>query len=525
MAYLTTQIRLTYGAAAVGFTEPGGPQTGNYFGNAVVLNSAGTLLAVAAERSNSTSQTGTVYLYNIISTTTGSYISCNMPSSALPSSGDQFGNGLALSSSGQYMVIGSPGKSVGSLLAAGQTFVYAISVGAAPICSYLSTTGVSAPSPAAGDNYGAVVSISGDGNYIAVAAPLRSVNGYSQQGSVYIYYAANAWSYQATITAPFGLNTSANSNLGLGLSFNSNGSYMLVLHPNQPVGNGFGLGYVYYRPVGQSWLEEQQPQQVLNPGATQIASATMDAEALYVVLGDTGSNSVFIYARSGALWSIQTTLSSPTPFMCGFGYFVQLNNDARFLAVGAQGNSACGSTFPDNTRGLVYVYERQNAQWTATSASPVTCPDCPLNSFDRFGTALSWSDSASTLAIGSGAKSSTLQHAGAAYLWANTAPSISSTPTNTVTTTPSSTTTNTLTGTALPTNTVTPTTVPTTSPRSTPTPTPAASSTTNATLITPGIGVTPFSFSLCIGVTTVSCFSSFKSFDFVCKLVKSGNQQ
>ena len=197
------------------------------------------------------------------------------------------------------------------------------------------------------------VSLSGDGNTLAVGAPYESsaakgVNGnqndtslYSS-GAVYVFVRrSNAWSQQAYIKA---------SNPGQGYKF----GYMTSLSQD---------------------------------GNTLAVSAYFEASAAKGINGDQNDHSipqagaVYVFTRNGASWSQQAYIKASNTGEAGvgdqlgdgdqFGFSISLSADGNTLAAGAIGEDSgakgVNGNQADNSvpgSGAVYVFTRSGTTWT-----------------------------------------------------------------------------------------------------------------------------------------------------------------
>lgn len=156
--------------------ENPGPATNDYFGGAVAI--AGNTVAIAAYQDDTgATNAGTVYIYNRTSPTPTVPV-FTIPNPA-PQSQDQFGNAIAIS--GNLLVVGTAKNDSGAVADTGSAYVFNLtgSNPAVPIAI------LDNPAPAAGDQFGVSVAISG--SRVAVGAPGNDVNSANNAGSLYVY--------------------------------------------------------------------------------------------------------------------------------------------------------------------------------------------------------------------------------------------------------------------------------------------------------------------------------------------------
>jgi hypothetical protein len=151
------------------------PSSNDYFGTAVAV--AGTKVVVSAYQDDTGgNNAGTVYIFDTTSPTPGTPIRTLFNPS--PQSQDQFGNAVAIS--GNVVVIGCSKNDVGNALDAGSAYVYDLG-SATPTVPVLTLDN---PAPATDDLFGHSVAISG--TKLVVGAH-QNDTGAIDAGSVYVY--------------------------------------------------------------------------------------------------------------------------------------------------------------------------------------------------------------------------------------------------------------------------------------------------------------------------------------------------
>jgi len=245
------------------------------------------------------------------------------------SSGDYQGQSIALSADGQRLVVGSSGYSAG--VSAGSTTVYERSGSGWTVIG----------SPIVGDNAndlsGIEVSISDDGNTIAIGVPTVMFN-QDGRGSVKVFeYNGGTWSETADITSD-----SDESRLGKMVELSGDGNVMAVSALKDD-SNGDAAGHVQlYQKVNGAWIP-------------------MGSE----IVGDADGDR--------------------------FGSKVALSNDGHTLAVTALENDAGG-----NNAGQVRVYRYQSGAWTAVGNDILGA-----NDDDQLGRSVALSGDGQILAVSS----------------------------------------------------------------------------------------------------------------------------
>lgn len=340
---------------------------------------------------------------------------------------DSFGAQVVLSTDGNTLVVGAPEKDSGAV-DAGAAYVFVRENDTWSQQAYLK-----AFNPGVGNNFGAHLALSADGHTLAVGAPsedgLASV---LDSGAVYVFARVDgAWPQQAYLKAS---NTSAGDNFGASVALSADGNTLAIGAPQE---DSSGIGgnqadnsvldagavYVFGRENGAAWL--QQSYLKASPAGSDYFGYSLalsaDGEALAVgavvedsnasgVNGDqsddnaSSAGAVHVFVRSNALWSQQAYLkASNTDALDLFGYSVALSADGNTLAVGAYVESSQATGIDGNQdddsapfAGAVYLYVRTNGTWTQQAY--VKASNTAGNHL--FGCAVALSAKGDTLAVG-----------------------------------------------------------------------------------------------------------------------------
>src|ERR1700741_830272 len=252
--------------------------------------------------------------------------------------GDGFGVAAAVSADGKTIAIGAYGDS-GVASASGAVYLFICSAGAWSQEAFLK-----ASNPGSEDQFGAVVSLSADGDTLAVGAPgedssatgiggNQAVNNASNSGAVYVFTrSAAAWTQQAYVKAS---NTGGGDAFGNAVRLSGDGDTLAVGAFNE------------------------------NSAATGVNGDQADNAAL-------DSGAVYVFTRSAGAWSQQAYVkASNTDAEDNFGLHLAVSDDGNTLAVGARGEasgfSGMGAIETDNSApfaGAVYVFSRSGTSWT-----------------------------------------------------------------------------------------------------------------------------------------------------------------
>jgi len=260
--------------------------------------------------------------------------------------------------------------------------------------------------PDSDDVFGAYVSLSDDGNTLAVSATeedsaATGVNGdasdntASSAGAVFVFQrTSTGWMQQAYLKAS---NAEANDRYGRSVVLSGDGNTLAV--------NG------YFEDSASGGINGDQS----NNAATD-------------------SGAVYIYSRSGSTWTQTAYIKTDTPLGIHlFGNHLSLSYDGNVLVAGAvQDDSGAAGVFPTyrlsgtvSEAGAAYVFERSSGVWAQTAYLKASNP----GSLDYFGGRVVVSRDGSTIAVSAQGEASnatgingdqannTMTRAGAVYMF------------------------------------------------------------------------------------------------------------
>jgi uncharacterized repeat protein (TIGR01451 family) len=383
-----------------------------YYGSAVTLSPDGSLAIVAANTGGYQIQPNTpasVYVFQYAggAWSTSPIITLSDPL-ANPNCGDhnptdQFAYGTAVSgitNNGFVLVVGSPAG--GALLPScptspsnvtyGVVYIYHCTVSPASCGLPVAVLADPATSPSAGDNFGAALAISPDGNNILVGAP----------GSTGLY--------------PPGGGTPAPGILGSAYLFAAtSGSW--PASPNAKVGNPAGACVINGTAPYQMNLCDQFGSAVALSGTAGDLTALVGAPGAAVSSGGSptpGEGQAFIFSNAAGSWTLETTLADPAspPLGDQFGFAVALSADGTKALIGAP-NTAAPLAISGEV-GAASLYVQPSGTWQGVTAPAVTLtnpqlsadfpPPPPFNSIytgsGGFGTSVGLSSDGTTLIVG-----------------------------------------------------------------------------------------------------------------------------
>jgi hypothetical protein len=371
---------------------------------------------------------------------------------------DNFGLAVALSGDGLTLAIGASSEDSGSTginsvpdesaSGAGAVYVFSRVSGA-----WVQQAYVKASNAGSGDNFGFAISLSDDGNTLAVGAQgeSSSVGGINSvpdeaalsSGAAYVFVrSAGTWTEQAYVKAS---NPDMADSFGSAVALSGDGNTLAVGAPSEAsaltgvtagsvseatAGNAAsnsGAVYVFARNAA-SWSQQAYVKAsntdspdffgnavaLSGDGNTLAVGAPFEGSALTGVTAGTVSEAmtgngapfsgaVYVFARNAGSWSQQAYVkASNTGGSDMFGSSVSLSGDGNTLAAGAPGE-ASSSTGIDSTpdeaaagAGAAYVYTRSAGTWTQQAYVKASNTEAS----DDFGTSVALSKDGNALAVG-----------------------------------------------------------------------------------------------------------------------------
>ncbi len=434
------------------------------FGIAVALSGDGSTLAVGAyaessvatgidgnQTDNSCTHAGAVYVFVRAG---ASWVQQAYVKASNTDVNDQFGHSLALSYDGSTLAVGayledSAATGVGgnqadnTAMDAGAVYVFARAGTAWSQQAY-----VKGSVAQAGAELGWGLALSGDGNTLAVGAPLEDTTAGVDAGAAYVYHrAGNVWSFASRVLAP---NADAGDQFGSSLALASDGSTLVVSAPTEDGGstgiNGnqadntqpdAGAVYVFVPGAPAStWML-----QAYVKGATAITGdffgqgLALDGDTLAV--GSPGDDTLasnggalYVFTRSGTAWSQQAKLyASNAAADDQLATTVSLAGDLLLAGAALEDGGAAGldgnqTDLSLMDAGAAYLFARSGTTWSPRTYIKATNPglgdgfaiSVSLSANGSFAAGAFREDS-STTGIGSTPDDAAMD-AGAAYVWA-----------------------------------------------------------------------------------------------------------
>jgi hypothetical protein len=444
-------------------------------GGGLALSGDGTTMAVGAPHESSSargvggSQTnndlyssGAVYVYTRSGTgwTQQAYLKA-----ATPGQSDHFGYVVALSRDGNTLAVSAFWESGGSrgvngnqaddsIPQSGAVYIFTRANGRWAQQAYLKASNAGEAGEGDnfgdGDQFGFSVTLSDDGNTVAVGAVAedsnatgingnQADNSAQSAGAVYVFArTGTAWAQQAYVKPS---NTRGGHQFGYAVSLSADGSTLavgsydegggarVVDGPQEQTRNGSGAVYIFAR-TGATWaqrnyLKASNAEQgdsfgvsvvLSDDGATLLAGA-LDSDCLIpgIVHGptevcnneraqDNSSGYAYVFVRSGATWAQQAFITSSNIGRTDwFGARLALSGDGNTAVIGAalEDSAAQGIDGRQNDdsaieAGAVYYFTRSGTTWTQRAY----VKGSNTQAFDEFGSSVAVSADGRTFAVG-----------------------------------------------------------------------------------------------------------------------------
>ena len=416
------------------YLKPSNPQRNAHFGSVVALSDDGNTLAVAAVWESSAA--------------TG--INGNQKDLTIPQAG------------AVYVFVRSGGRWLQ------QAYVKASNTG---------KRGESADDPGEGDQFGFSLALSGTGNTLVVGAPSedssatgvngnQADDGFNSAGAVYVYTRNNgAWSQQAYLKADAHTNTGLGDQFGFSVSLSENGDTLAVgvydesgngRTVNAPINRdrgGSGAVYIWTR-AGNAWRKQAYLKTwnaeggdswgsvvSLSGDGNTLAVGSLDEDCLCAGVhtnpetgigdqkADLSSGGAAVFVRNGTNWTQQAYLKASNPGQDDwFGVRLALSGDGNALVVAAPNEDSNGRGVNAATNdggaesGAAYLFVRAGGAWRQAAYIKAANAD----QYDEFGNAVAFSRDGRTFLVGArgedsaptaGPADNSVDEAGAVYVF------------------------------------------------------------------------------------------------------------
>lgn len=281
-----------------------------------------------------------------------------------PTMGDSFGRSVALNAAGDYALVGENRRDVGAIADVGRVYAYTRTNQ-----QWTQVATIEPSDAVANDYFGTSVAMNSDATIALIGAPYRDDSGISNRGAVYIYTrSGSTWTFQQKILAP---NSAIEDVFGESIAVNQDATIALIGAYGRDDGSISSRGaFYYYTRSGTTWTYQNMIL-AADPAAYDFFGyrVTLNAAGDYALISAldkdegsvTDSGAVYIYTRSGNIWTYQGRINQPDREAGGrFGSALSLNSDATIALIGASLKDESGLV----DSGVVYLYTRSGGTWT-----------------------------------------------------------------------------------------------------------------------------------------------------------------
>ncbi|PHS07163.1 MAG: hypothetical protein COA88_09205 [Kordia sp.] len=353
-----------------------GNTSNDVFGRSLSLSDDGSVLVIASDfNNNNSNNSGYIKVYENISDT---WVQLGSAIVGVDQGDLGVSSPVSMNADGSIFSIGVPAYHSNGLLNSGYVRIY----------EYVSGNWIQIGSDiigeVAGDRVGSSVSISDDGNIIAIGATGTTSFGFAR---VYENIAGTWTQIGADIN-----DGSSSGSFGYSISLSNNGSIVAISNPS---GGEFSKGLTrIYENIAGDWI--QIGGDINGESNSDRSGWSLDISddgnivaigSIYGSNGTVDSGHVRVFENIANVWTqIGSTIGGQDD-SDWFGLSLSLNNDGSIVAI--------GSFFHDSSRGHVRVYENQSGSWVQID-----------NDIDgdyvgeSFGYSVSLNNSGSIMAIG-----------------------------------------------------------------------------------------------------------------------------
>jgi hypothetical protein len=289
--------------------------------------------------------------------------------------------GASVSLSGNYAAVSAPGYGRGALTNMGVVYIFhKTSAG------WLQQARITAKDSSAGGNFGGSISLAGD--YLAVGSPGKTVGSNLSQGKVYLYKRNNTtWDEEAQITRSSGA-AQDKLGYSVAYCSNATGGAILYIGAPSTSGLGSGAAYAYKKNTSSGvWatIQTLAPADLVNGDgfgySISADSNHVGIGAVYKKKSNLSVGAAYIYLNSRGTLSLQQKLDGVTE-ESNFGFSLSLQSDR--LAVSAPSNIRY-----ENNSAYVSIYNRSGSSWTLFDEIRISSGTSNELKAMRFGAGLS----------------------------------------------------------------------------------------------------------------------------------------
>lgn len=389
--------------------------TGDRFGRALALTADGKTAFIGSDRNGDIAlDAGCVSIYNRIS---DEWVFEQKLYADDGVATDRFGYSLAVSSNGVHLLVGAI-NAPWTTTKTGRIYYFKKVNG-----SWIKTQTFTSTDGAISDAFGTSVSMNAVGDYAIIGAVNDDDKG-ADSGSVYVFIrSGDVWTQSSKLTAADGV---AGDQFGRSVSLNSLATVALISAHQRDDNSLSGSGVVYYYTrSGETWTQQQKiypndPKADVSFGES--ISMNKDGTLAYIASHDeakgTGAGAVYIFRRSGNVWSQQQKLTPEYIKEADyFGSSTAINSDGTYVMIAALSDDEAGTDF-----GGVYVYSYPSRIALSQSKESFSLQgfltDPEGKTFDYYGRGISLSEDGAWAAVGAELRDdNALANSGCVYIY------------------------------------------------------------------------------------------------------------
>ncbi len=330
------------------FTSSDGT-SGDNFGEAVAISGNGTMAVVGAPYHNS--YQGAAYVF---SDSGGTWSQVAELTASNGTSDAYFGVSVAVSSDGSTILVGASNQPLVDQpeCANGEAYIFSNSGGT---WSQKAELTAASNTPICANTFGGSVSLSSAGTTALIGADYSDIDSTDATGAAYVFTdSGGTWSQQAVLTAS---NAASGDEFGYSVALSGDAS-TAILGATGGATDGFpGAAYIFSN-SGGTWSQK-----------TELTVSSSYEFGWSVAISDNGSTAAvgeplegddgqaYVFTNSGDTWSDTELTPSGSPESGGFGFSVAVSSDATTVLVGAYTASL------DNSVGSVYQFSSSGSAW------------------------------------------------------------------------------------------------------------------------------------------------------------------
>jgi len=310
--------------------------------------------------------------------------------------GDKFGNSVSLSADGNTLAVGAPYNDGGG-----------INIGSVRIFHYDGTTWEQIGQDidgTTGMRSGLSIALNADGNRLAVVTVYNNLDDNPNSGFVKIYdYDGAAWNQSGQTI----YGEAAADNSGWSISFNSEGNIIAIgAFGNDPNGLNFAGHTRVFQYDGTAWVQIGQDIDGIVAGEQSGWSVDLNGDGTTVVVGaylngTNGANSgqARVYHYNGASWEQLGQSLNGEAAQNKFGHSVSINSAGDIIAVCAPQNGTSPGT--SQREGATYLYRYNGDAWELIGEKIAGASLSDADGSSQYGRAMELNSDGDIVMIGS----------------------------------------------------------------------------------------------------------------------------